>query len=32
MHRREYQICSRCVMDTTDPDITFTDSAGGGHL
>lgn len=20
---REYQICSRCVMDTTDPDITF---------
>lgn len=24
---REYQICTRCVMDTTDPDITF-DSLG----
>jgi N-acetyl sugar amidotransferase len=24
---RRYQICSRCVMDTTDPDITF-DGAG----
>ncbi|CAM3518367.1 hypothetical protein HEGA106846_02250 [Helicobacter ganmani] len=26
----EYQVCSRCVMDTTDPQITFTTSAGGG--
>lgn len=24
---REYQVCSRCVMDTTDPDISF-DSGG----
>jgi len=23
MHQREYQICSNCIMDTTDPDITF---------
>ncbi len=29
----KYQVCSRCVMDTTDPQITFTTSAGGGgHL
>ena len=26
----KYQICSRCVMDTSDPEITFTNSAGGG--
>ncbi len=26
----KYQVCSRCVMDTTDPQITFTTSAGGG--
>jgi N-acetyl sugar amidotransferase len=23
MSEREFQICNRCVMDTTDPDITF---------
>ena len=22
---REYQICTRCIMDTTDPAITFDD-------
>ncbi len=27
MRSTEYQICTRCVMDTSDPDITF-DSAG----
>ncbi|WP_300815119.1 N-acetyl sugar amidotransferase, partial [Helicobacter sp. UBA3407] len=27
-----YQVCSRCVMDTTDPQITFTTSAGGGAI
>lgn len=27
MKTREYQICTRCVMDTSDPDITF-DAAG----
>ena len=26
----KYQICNRCVMDTSDPEITFTNSAGGG--
>src|SRR5690349_21153163 len=26
-NNREYQICSRCVMDTTDPNIVF-DAAG----
>ena len=26
----KYQVCSRCVMDTTDPQITFTTSGGGG--
>ena len=28
----KYQVCSRCVMDTTDPQITFTTSAGGGQF
>ena len=23
MHQRNYQICTNCIMDTTDPDITF---------
>lgn len=26
-----YQICTRCVMDTTDPEITFDDSGVCGH-
>ena len=28
----KYQICNRCVMDTSDPEITFTNSAGGGGI
>ena len=27
----EYQICSRCIMDTTDPDITFDDYGECNH-
>jgi len=23
MSKREYEVCSNCIMDTTDPDITF---------
>ena len=26
----KYQICNRCVMDTSAPEITFTNSAGEG--
>ncbi|MBA3706421.1 MAG: N-acetyl sugar amidotransferase, partial [Bacteroidetes bacterium] len=25
MKEHTYQICTRCVMDTTDPDITFNE-------
>jgi len=25
VQEREYQVCSKCIMDTTDPDITFDD-------
>lgn len=25
MHQEKYQICSNCIMDTSDPDITFDD-------
>jgi len=28
---REYQICTRCVMDTTDPDITFDENGYCNH-
>lgn len=28
---RPYQICTRCVMDTTDPDITFDEYGVCGH-
>lgn len=28
---RPYQICSRCVMDTTDPDITFNEYGQCNH-
>lgn len=28
---REYQICTRCVMDTSDPDILFDDHGGCNH-
>jgi tRNA(Ile)-lysidine synthase TilS/MesJ len=28
---REYQICKRCVMDTTDPDIVFDESGYCNH-
>lgn len=28
---REYQICTRCVMDTTDPDITFDEHGVCNH-
>lgn len=26
-----YQICNRCIMDTTDPDITFDDQGNCNH-
>ncbi|MGE5511481.1 MAG: N-acetyl sugar amidotransferase [Bacteroidota bacterium] len=29
--KREYRVCTRCVMDTTDPDITFDDSGECNH-
>lgn len=28
---REYQVCTRCVMDTTDPDIVFDDGGVCNH-
>lgn len=28
---RAYQVCSRCVMDTTDPDITFDEQGVCSH-
>lgn len=28
---RNYQICSRCIMDTTDPDIRFNDDGFCNH-
>lgn len=28
---REYQMCTRCVMDTTDPDIFFDEDGVCGH-
>lgn len=29
--KREYQICTRCVMDTSDPDIVFDESGVCNH-
>lgn len=29
--RDDYQICTRCVMDTTDPDITFDENGCCNH-
>ncbi len=26
MKKTEYQICERCIMDTSDPDITFAEN------
>ncbi|MGB0525244.1 MAG: N-acetyl sugar amidotransferase [Flammeovirgaceae bacterium] len=31
MEQTEYQICNRCVMDTTDPDIVFDDQGNCNH-
>ena len=28
---REYQICTRCIMDTTDPEITFDEKGHCNH-
>lgn len=30
-NKREYQICKRCVMDTTDPDIIFDENGYCNH-
>lgn len=30
-NQRAYQICTRCVMDTTDPDITFNEKGECNH-
>ncbi|MFD0964604.1 N-acetyl sugar amidotransferase [Pseudofulvibacter geojedonensis] len=29
--KREYQICNRCIMDTTDPEIVFDDNGNCNH-
>ncbi len=31
MEEREYQICKRCIMDTTDPKITFDEQGNCNH-
>jgi len=31
MSQKEYQMCSRCVMDTTDPEIVFDDKGVCNH-
>src|SRR5687767_6785582 len=31
MQTRSYQLCSRCVMDTTDPEITFSEDGCCDH-
>jgi N-acetyl sugar amidotransferase len=31
LHQREYRMCARCVMDTTDSDITFDDAGVCSH-
>lgn len=29
--KREYQICKNCVMDTSDPEITFDENGNCNH-
>lgn len=31
MHKREYQQCTRCIMDTTDPEIVFDENGYCNH-
>lgn len=31
LNQREYQICNRCIMDTTDPDIVFDEHGYCNH-
>lgn len=31
MNNHSYQICTRCVMDTTDPDISFDEKGICNH-
>ncbi len=31
MEEREYQICNRCIMDTTDPEIVFDEDGNCNH-
>lgn len=31
MKKREYQICTKCIMDTSDPDITFNSEGVCNH-
>ena len=31
MYKREYQICNRCVLDTSDPEITFDGQGNCNH-
>ena len=31
MEERKYQVCTRCVMDTTDPDISFDEQGVCNH-
>lgn len=31
MDRKNYQICTRCIMDTTDPEITFDEQGVCNH-
>ncbi|WP_298314768.1 N-acetyl sugar amidotransferase [uncultured Aquimarina sp.] len=31
MKEREYQICNRCIMDTTDPEIVFDEKGNCNH-
>ncbi len=28
---KEYQICTKCIMDTTDPDIQFDETGACNH-
>src|SRR5690606_4262448 len=31
MSQQEYRICPRCIMDTSDPDITFSENGECNH-
>jgi hypothetical protein len=31
MENKNYQICTRCVMDTTDPEINFGENGCCNH-